>query len=313
MENANEEVQRWVERQIAYLDPPEGWEPDASAALGRFRGRNRPSRQLAWAVAAALAIAVLPTLPAGRAVAQQIWQFLTVRRVGIIRVNPWPEGVPSPQINFIGPAIPPIPARDIEEAGRRVRYAPRLPRPGVLSGSPKLYTTFSLAEGTVVKVGDLEAALHKAGVTDQAVPQAWDGAHLALHTSGVVIAQWPDIVLAQSLPLTLSAPPNFDFPAFSALLLRVLGVRPEEAKKLAEQMGTAPPWLAPLSRDFAASLSLTMEEITLNSGPATLIGQPQPMGGLQRITVVWSVSDRVYLLSGNVSRELTIAAANAVE
>ncbi len=34
---------------------------------------------------------------------------------------------------------------------------------------------------------------------------------------------------------------------------------------------------------------------------------------IQRITVVWSVPDRVYLLSGKLSRELAIATANAVE
>lgn len=317
MDNSNdEEVRPWVAEQIGNLDPPASWRPDPGAAMRRFHDRRKENLwRSAWgswaATAAALALAVFLVLPAGRAVAQQIWQFLTVRRVAFIRVNPWPAGVPSPQINLVGTPLPPIPARDVEEAARRVRYEPRLPRPGVLSGSPKLYTTFSLSEGTVVRVADLELALRKAGVTDQTVPPQWDGAHLALHTSAVVIAQWPDIVLAQSLPLTLSAPANFDFAAFSALLLRVLGVGPDQARQLADQMGTAPPWLAPISEDFEAHL--TIEEIALNSGPATLLQQTQASGGLQRITLVWSLPDRVYLLSGNVSRDLAIAAANAVQ
>jgi hypothetical protein len=50
-----------------------------------------------------------------------------------------------------------------------------------------------------------------------------------------------------------------------------------------------------------------VEEIALNSGPATLLQESQ------RTTVIWSVPDRVYLLSGKLSRELAIAVANAVQ
>ena len=320
MENVNhEELRHWVLQQTAHLDPPAGWHPDSRPALVRFhtrmeqaaRPRSMWLRWPAWAAALALLIAGVLLLPEGRAAAQQIWQFLTVRRVAFIRVKGWPEGVRSPQVALIGTPLPPLPARDLDDARWRVHYDPRLPRPGVLSSSPRLYTTFSLSAGTVVHAPDLELALRKSGVTDQSVPPQWDGAKLAVHTSAIVIAEWPDIVLTQSLPLTLSAPEGFDFPAFSALVLRVLGVPPADAQRFAEQAGTAPPWLAPLASDF--NQRATIEEITLNSGPATLMEAPAGAGSFKRITIVWSVPDRVYLLSGNVSRELAIATAGAVE
>ena len=317
MENA-EEVRQWVVNQTAFLDPPAGWRPDAAAALLRFHARvdaDRPrARWLgwpAWAAAAALVATLILLLPAGRGVAQQVWQFLTVRRVAFIRVNRWPEGVPSPQVGIIGTPVPPIPARDVDEARWRVNYDPRLPSAGVLSGTPQLYTTFGVSAGTVVKAADLELALRKAGVADQTVPHEWDGARLALHTSAVVIAQWPGVALAQSLPLTLTAPPGFDFPAFSALVLRVLGVGPAEAQRLAERMGTTPPWLAPLAQDLEEKA--TIEQIALSSGPATLLQESGTQGAAKSITLVWSVPDRVYVLRGTISRELAIAAANAVQ
>jgi hypothetical protein len=318
MENiSHEELTDWVMKLTAYLDPPPGWRPDSAAALRRFHARietDRPRAMwrlwLVWAAAAALFGAVL-LLPAGRGVAQQLWQFLTVRRIAFVRVNPWPEGVPSPQVKLIGTPIPPLPAGDVSEVRWRVNYGPRLPSPGVLSGPPRLSTTFSLSAGTTIKASDLELALHKAGVTDQTVPPQWDGVQLSLHTSAIVIAEWPDIVLVQSLPLTLTAPPGFDFPAFSALVLRVLGVGSDEAQRLAQRMGTAPPWLAPIARDFEERA--TIEEIELNSGPATLLREAGRHGGVNRISVFWSVSDRVYLLSGNLSRELAIVVANAVQ
>ncbi|MCU1276114.1 MAG: hypothetical protein JWO48_3545 [Bryobacterales bacterium] len=319
MENAKqEEVRKWVLKQTVYLDPPTGWRPDSASALMRFHARMEADRSRAvwrhwpaWAAAAALVVAIILLLPAWRVAAQQLWQFLTVRQVAFIRVNPWPKGVPSPRVNLIGTPIPPLPARDVDEARRRVHYDPRLPHPGVLSGTPRLSTTFRLSAGTVVKAADLERALRKAGVAYQTVPPKWEGAQLALHTSAIVIAEWPDFVLAQSLPLTLTAPSGFDFSAYSALVLRVLGVGPDVAQRLAQRMGTAPPWLAPIARDFEESA--TIEEILLNSGPATLLRETADNGAAKRITVVWSVPDRVYLLSGKLSRESAIATANAVQ
>src|SRR5690348_11554030 len=228
MENANHEdvLRQWVLKQTAHLDPPAGWRPDPAPALMRFYARmesDRPRavwrRWPAWAAAAALIVAAILLMPQWRIAAQQFWQFLTVPQVAFIRVKPWPEGVPSPQVKLIGILIPPLPARDLDEARSRVQYDPRLPHPGVLSGIPRLSTTFSLSAGTVVKAADLELALRKAGVTDQTVPPQWDGAQLSLHTSAIAIAEWPGIVFAQSLPLTLTAPSGFDFSAFSALVL----------------------------------------------------------------------------------------------
>jgi hypothetical protein len=181
----------------------------------------------------------------------------------------------------------------------------------VLSAVPRLSTTFSLSGGTVIRVADLQLAMEKTGVTGLTVPPQWEGAQLSIHTSAVVIAEWPDLVFAQSLPITMTVPPNFDFPAFSTLILRILGVGPEEAQRLAKQMGTTPAWLAPLDRDF--DKYATMEEIQLVSGPATLVEEKSNNGAPDRITLLWSVPDRIYLLNGTLSRELTTAAANAVQ
>jgi hypothetical protein len=243
--------------------------------------------------------------------AQQFWQFLTVRQIAVVRVNAWPAGVPAPVIKAVGPMIPPLPAGDLEQARWRVHYDPRLPQPGILSGSPRLSTTFALSAGTLVHVADLELALRAVGIAGQTVPPAWDGAQLGLHTSPLVIAEWPDIVLVQSLPLTLTAPASFDFPAFSALILRILGVEPDEAQLLAKRMGTTPPWLAPIDRNMEERA--TIESVALKSGPATLVQQMNDKGAVERTTLMWSVPDRVYLLTGSLSRDLTIATANAVQ
>jgi len=313
-----ENVREWVAQKMELLDPPSAWHPDAREALRRFRqdiAMDSPlpvwRRWQTWATAAVLMFGAFLVLPAGRAVAYDVWQFLTVRRVAFIRVNAWPEGVRSPKVGPLNDPLPPIPARNVDDARWRVHYDPRLPRPGILSGSPHLATMFSLSAGTVVHVTDLQLALTKAGIVDQIVPQGWEGAQVALHTSAIVVAQWPDVILAQSLPLTLTTPSSFDFPAFSAIILRILGVAPDEAQRLAQRAGIAPPWLAPIGRDLRAKA--TIEEVELHSGPATMLEETGGNDAITRITLVWSVPDRVYLLSGNLSRQLMIATADAVE
>jgi hypothetical protein len=302
MENNN---QPWVAEKMAYLDPPAGWDPDSKGALASFRNRQPPVSVWYWAWAAAVFVSVLLLFPATRAAARQVWQFLTVRRVAFVRVKPWPRGLPAPEAKLMGTVVPPIAVNDVEQARGRVHYDPRLPHAGVLSGNPRLSTTFGLSGGTVVKTAVLQNALQAVGITDVTVPAQWDDAQLTLHTSAVVIAEWPDIIFAQSLPLTLSAPPGFDFPAFSAIMLRVLGVEPADAQRLAVQMGTTPAWIAPIDSDFNKFANI--EEVQLASGPGTLVQESD------RVSLVWSVPDRVYLISGKLSRELAIAMANAVQ
>ena len=188
-----------------------------------------------------------------------------------------------------------------------MHYQPRLPHAGVLSGQPALLTTFSVAAGATIHTADLELALRKTGISDVSVPAAWDGAQLALHSSALVIAQWPDLTLVQSLPLTLTAPPGFDFAAFSEMILRILGVEPEEARRLAERTGTTPPWLAPLDSSHLSDQE-TIEEVQLNAGPATLLEVAH-----RRAVLLWMVSDRVYLIDTYLGRDMAILTANAIQ
>lgn len=295
---------------MRHLEPLTEWQPDTEAALRRFHARaavaSQPGPWWRWPVwAFAGIVAAILLWPEGRVVAQQFWQFLTVPKLAFVRVNAWPEGVPGPEIKLGSLPIPPQSARDIDEARGRVNYAPRLPRAGVLSGSPKLSTTIDLSAGIVIKTADLELALAKAGVTDLAVPRQWEGARLALHTSPLVIAEWPDAVLVQSLPLTLTASPNFDFDAFSAVILRIGGVSAADAARLAKSSDTIPPWLVPIPRELKAES--TIEQVALNAGTATLVQDGK------RVTITWTAPDRVYLLSGNIERGLAIAVANAVQ
>src|SRR5580692_1163774 len=113
-------LENWVSQQTAYLDPPAEWQPDAEAALARMHRRMMPRpRWRSWAIAAAVPLAAVLLFSGGR-MAAQLWQMLTLKQVAVIQVNAWPDGVPSPTVQAFDIPIPPLPARDAEEAYWRV-------------------------------------------------------------------------------------------------------------------------------------------------------------------------------------------------
>jgi hypothetical protein len=301
----------WVETQMDLLAPAAEWNPDSERALFAIGGRMKaaplpaPWRvYLEWSVAAAAIIVLLVMLPGTRLLAQQFWQFLTVGRVAVIHVNVWPEGVKSPQINLIGIVIPPMQVASLEEAREKLGYSPRLPGAAVLSGNPKVSVTGAMAMGTTLHNAELDLALQKVGITNEHPPAAWDGARLSLQTSRMMIAEWPNLTLVESLPLTIASSQGVDFADVSAMMLRILGVAPAQARSLADRMSTVPVWLLPV--DHRLTRGKTIREIVLRSGPATLIEESD------RVTIVWSVPDRVYLLTGSGNESLIIAAADSV-
>lgn len=58
---------------------------------------------------------------------------------------------------------------------------------------------------------------------------------------------------------------------------------------------------------------VAIREVQMNGGPATVIEDFDDNGHSERVAVVWSVADRIYLLSGKVGQEQAVAIANAVQ
>jgi hypothetical protein len=289
---------------IALVSPPANWQPNAGAALTRLHARmDEPRRTwrplLPWAIAAVSCIAIA---------SPQLWKLLRLERVEVIRVDfdNLPDEAKSLRAQPLNRPDPPKPARDINEIRDRVGYVPQLPRAGILSGSPKLSTIGPMAFGTVVKLADLELALQKAGVTDQPIRKEWDGANLTVRFEPLVIAEWNDITLMQSRPPALSMPPGFDLPAFGAAVLRSIGLSRKDAGHFAARMATAPAMLLGIGSEDAVNI----RDVALRSGPATLVEDLSDNGKIERVTLIWSAADRVFVLSGKMSADLAVAVGN---
>jgi hypothetical protein len=317
MENGNRtELGQWVEQRAAVASPPPGWEPDVDLARARFHSRlsRRPAARRYWlarAAAASLICAVIVLVPGTRALAQQLWRWITVGRIQVVKVNfdNLPDEARSLSATAIARPGPPQVVADSGDAARRAGFVPRLPRPGVLSGAPRLSVLGPMLFGTVIRTADLELALKKAGVSNEVVPKQWDGAQLTVQIGSTVTAEWNDISLMQGLPAALSLPSGFDLGAFTTLVLRAVGMNREEALRFGRQLAAAPALLFGIAGEDA----VTIREVDLHTGPATLIEDIGDNGRIERVTVLWSVPDRVYMLSGAISADLATAVANSID
>jgi hypothetical protein len=312
----NSHLSQWVQGRAALLAPPADWEPDPRVARARLeaRLRRRSALERYWlvgAVAALLLCAVLLVNPRTRALAQQLWQWIIVGRIEVVRVNfdSLPEDARSLQGQLVNQPGPPQVVHDTEEAAQRAGFAPRLPRPGILSGTPRLSVLDSMSFGTLLRAADLQLALQKAGVSDEAIPREWDGAQLTLQIGATVMAEWHDVALIQGLPPVLSTPPGFDLGAFATAVLRAVGMNRETARRFGHRMITAPALLLGIGTEDEVAI----REVGLDTGPATLIEDFGDNGRLERVTVLWSVPDRVYVLSGAFSADLATAVANSID
>ena len=306
---------------------------------------------LVGVTAALLVCLLVPAIPPARAFAQQLgsnnwyrlerfWNWMTIVRTPLrFRLAGLPESLRTYPLTE--PGTPQV-VSDMAEAARLSGFIPRLPRSGVLGGRPRLSVRGPMSFGTVLSTADLELALRNAGVSDQDVPKDWDGARIALQIGATVTAEWSDVpdewsgqiewsdlTLAQGLPPLVEVPSGFDLTAFTVLNLRTALLGRENALRFAQRATTAP---ALLFGNNGKLKVFAVREVNLRRGPATFIEEFRDLnshtnwfgfGGepsVERITLLWSVPDRMYVLRGVISvpcemtsLDLAAALTNAID
>jgi hypothetical protein len=285
---------------------------------------------LIGATAALIACIAVPSIPQVSVLAQQfsnsswrrleqLWYWITIVRRGPVLLGRMPDLMKSLHTRPLGKPEPPYPVADLSEAAWRAGFTPRLPNSGVLSGSPQLSVHGPMSFATVISAAELTSALRKVGAQDQSVPGEWDGAQLTLQLGALVTARWSnvseegsrgtawsDLTLTQGPMPVVAAPAGFDRAAFAITTLRAAGMRNRDmVLKLAQRATTAPALLF----GYLPPHFVGVREVNLHAGPATLIeelGDNDPnhrfayneVPRVERVTLLWSRSDRVYMLSG---------------
>ncbi len=298
------------------LAPPPDWQPDADAARRRFveRARHpRPSHRLLMPAATLAAIGLATVLISSdmRLAAQQMWQWLAIGRIEVVRVNfdDLPDEARSLFAQQLNDVEPPRPVATVAEARTSAGFIPRLPPGGMLPGEPKLSVMGPMIHGTVIRVADVELALRKAGVTDQAVPRAWEGAKLEFRIGSSIFAEWPEMMLIQALPPSYSVSAGLDLGEFGTVILRALGMPRAAAERFGRRMRETPSVLCGVGLDDNAAIS----EVKLRHGYGTLIENFGEDGKVVRVELLWGTGDRLYAFSGATTVDIAKSIADSVE
>lgn len=324
-------------------------------AEARLRWRSGMKRYLlVGAMATLLACIAIPAIPPTRALAQQIgnggwgrleqlWYWITIVRGPWAQLNRLPDAEKVLHSQQVVKPGGPQAVSNAAEAALRAGFIPRLPDSSVLSGSPRLSVLGPMSFVAVISTADLAEALRTARVLDRQVPQQWEGAQLTLQIGATVTASWSDVSdersgrtawselsLAQGPAPGVTAPAGFDLEAFAMTGLQAAGMWNRDlAQRLAQHPTTVP---ALLFGYVTAYHYVRVLEVNLRTGSATLIqefglasqehgfGYSDGVPRVERLTLLWSMRDRVYVLSGRtetppgiLSADLAAAVASAID
>jgi hypothetical protein len=314
-------------------------EPDPRFARDlreRLRSGERPPRVPRFvlrAMAASCAVAVVVTLfaiPSVRVSAQALLDLFRVRRFAAVEFDKSRLEKLKSMDKDQGLLV--FDRREtIRDAGPPRLVASReaaAPEAGFTVSTPS-YFPDSLAADSVLVQGEeamrfsvseakLRSLLDRLDVKDVTVPRGLDGRWVEVKKPPVVIQKFHSAkrraILVQARSPEVSVPSGWDVEQLAEIGLRVLGLDPGEAKRIAHTTDWRTTLLVPVPLNVT-----TFRLVTVRGNSGLLItttgeGGPAPDGTPQRrgAMVMWTEGDRVFCLRGDLSAHDLLEMANSV-
>lgn len=294
---------------------------------------ERPAFRLHPALAgafAAAALAVAFAFPAVRATAQQVLDLFRVREFAVVSVDEssvdrLKEHRFDPEKLLGGGAIeklqdpgPPRHFADVASAERAAGFDVQVP--AFLAGPLKADTVTVSGEGRVrvtVATQPLREAMDLLGITDLDLPVGLDGQVIEARVPAAVVQTFRSsgkrraaLVQAESPEITL--PPGTDVKRLGEIALRVMGVRRDEARRLAGVIDWNNTLLVPVlpsaTRFQQVSVNGARGVMLQAERTATPDGADRGPGNV----LLWTRGGRVFALLGNVSEVDMVQMAESV-
>lgn len=300
---------------------------EAEGAAERPAFRPHPAFSGALAVAA---LAVAFAFPAVRATAQQLLDLFRVREFAVVNVDETSferlkEGRFDPEKLLGGGAVeklqdPGAPRyfTDVASAERAAGFDVRTPSfvPGPLQADSVMVS----GEGRVrvtVATRPLREAMDLLGITDLDLPAGLDGQVIEARVPPAVVQTFRSsgrrraaLVQAESPEITL--PPGTDMKRLGEVALRVMGVRRDEARRLAAVIDWNNTMLVPVlpsaTRFQQVSVNGARGVMLQTTRTATPDGADRGPGNV----LLWTRDGRVFALLGNVGEADMVQMAESV-
>lgn len=250
-----------------------------------------------------------------RALARQFLAVFRVKQFVAIQVNSSPEQLEAvgqqmeslfgskPEALAEAPIVPaanPEEARDL--AGFNVRLPAYLPGGSHLQFSVKGRTVyaFRLREET------LRTVLTMANMDPNLIPAGWGEAHLTVELPAMVHITNGTVDILQIYDPKANYPEGIDPQILGQAGLRILGLAPHEAKRIAERID----WLSTMVLPVPANIA-SFQEIPI-AGEQGILLTPRDLSEDQRRMLLWQKDGVVYLVSSNTSVENLVQVAESM-
>jgi hypothetical protein len=299
----------WVDDRLGALEPAPDVHVDVHQARERVRQLDAVTavRRRHWRVAAAVGCLVFVALPWPRALAQNVWDLLMLDRVTVVQSS----GRVLPDDIAAAFTVEPHPydlepVENVPAAERRVGFWPSLPSASVLTGTPKLFVATEVRFATrPLKVADIERGLAAAGIHDVVVPRDWEGTTLTAVGGPLVVAEYENGTLIQSMPFRMTTPQGFRFGHFMEIAFRVFGRSASDARTLGAKLEANPALVMHFPEREV------VRDVPLRSGQGTLVIDPN---GREDACFFWHTTDRIFIVSSQkLTDENAAALANSVQ
>jgi len=302
----HEHLDEWVSERMHVADVGVEW-PNAAAGWTRVSDRvaRRPIRMWQWAgAAAALCVAVL-AMPAPRALAQRLWDQFVVGRIQVLVTDYENHGA---AVSLFSPEAHQFSLHSVaslEEATRAAGFSPRLPAI-IFPASPQYRVMDEIPASLKLRTPAMRYLLAQAGGSAGDVPDSWNGVTLDVRLGPIVVADYEGTLLVQSRPARLTTPANFDLALFYRIAFQSMGMKEQDAWALSSDMGFSPALLMFMPKEDRNLL----REFNTPRGTGMMIAEVYGKG---TIAALWSGSDRLYALYGNIDEDLVTRVANALK
>jgi hypothetical protein len=311
------------------------------ARLQRQDG-SMPARTVPWSkwitVAAGVAlVAALVISPSARALADSFLSLFRVHKITAIAVDPArieqlrQSGLTDASIeSLIGESLidgeqavreraKPRQVADLNEASRMAGFVARVP--AALAAVPS--RTFVQDAASIrlrADSGRINALLQLAGVGDMVVPAQLDGAIVTVDKPAAIVIEFDrggrePMRVMQSRGPEVTLPEGIDLAQLGEIGLRVIGLPPEEARRVAQSTDWASTLMVPIPADAASFREVTLDNgatgLLITSGGTGATSMRSGSGERQRSLVLWTEGDMVYGVTGGFGDDV-IEIANSM-
>lgn len=282
--------------------------PTPPQALARFKTQTlshrsmQPMFRLKPVLATVLvivAVALFFSFPATRALAGNFLGLFRVQKFAPISISPEQivvlekladQGLYPGELEMVQEPGPTQTFTNLEQALRYLRSSqPGFPAFRTAADRPdRIEVQAGGAARLTVNLANARQLLAIAGVDPQLLPDSLDGAVIDGRISASVMQAWGETMLIQMPTPQINYPPDVDVALVGEALLRILGMQPDEANRLAHNID----WTSTLVLPVPAALA-TFSEVSVDGTTGLAL---QSVDGAET-TILWQSNNSVYLLT----------------